>query len=56
MTEEEKLTQALSHIEDLTSIFSGNEYQSFLYSHLIQIQVEVNRQLTNVRHSSKIKG
>jgi hypothetical protein len=55
MTEEEKLIQALSHIEELTSIFSGNEYESFLYSRLIQVQVEVNRQLTNFQYSFKIE-
>jgi hypothetical protein len=26
-----------------------------LYSHLIQVQVELQRQLTNLKHSSKIK-
>jgi hypothetical protein len=26
-----------------------------LYSHLIQVQVELQRQLTNLNHSSKIK-
>lgn len=55
MSEEEKLTKALSNIKELTFLFVGNEYESFLHSHLIQIQVEVSRQLTNIQHSSKIK-
>jgi hypothetical protein len=33
----------------------NNEYQDHLYSHLIQIQVELQRQLTNIKNSSKIK-
>jgi hypothetical protein len=36
-------------------LLESNEYQKFLYSHLILIQVELRRQLTNLKHSSKIK-
>jgi hypothetical protein len=55
MTEEIKLILALQQIENLTSLLKGNEYQQYLYSHLIQMQVELQRQLTNLKHSSKIK-
>jgi len=54
MNEETKLILALHQIENLTSLLSQNEYQQFLYSHLIQIQVELQRQLTNLTHSSKM--
>lgn len=54
MNEETKLILALHQIENLTSLLSQNEYQQFLYSHLIQIQVELQRQLTNLIHSSKM--
>lgn len=50
-----KLLLGLQQIENLTSLFEGNEYQTFLYSHLIPIQVELNRQLTILTYSSKIK-
>jgi hypothetical protein len=55
MNEQTKLILALMQIDNLTSLTEGNEYQKFLYSHLIQIQVELQRQLTNLNHSSKIK-
>jgi hypothetical protein len=53
MNEETKLILALHQIENLTSLLFQNEYQQFLYSHLIQMQVELQRQLTNLTHSSK---
>jgi hypothetical protein len=54
MNTEIKLLLALHQIENLTSLLSQNEYQQFLYSHLIQMQVELQRQLTNLTHSSKM--
>jgi len=55
MNEETKLILALIQIDNLTSLLEGNEYQKFLYSHLISMQVELQRQLTNIKHSTKIK-
>lgn len=55
MNEQTKLIFALMQIDNLTSLLEGNEYQKFLYSHLISMQVELQRQLTNIQHSSKIK-
>lgn len=55
MNEQTKLILALRQIDNLTSLLEGNEYQKFLYSHLISVQVELQRQLTNLKHSSKIK-
>ena len=55
MNEQTKLILALMQIENLTHLIEGNEYQKYLYSHLISIQVELQRQLTNLTHSSKIK-
>jgi hypothetical protein len=49
-----KLIFALQQIHNLTSLLSGNENQQFLYSHLISIQCELERQLTNLTHSTKI--
>ncbi len=54
MTNQTKLILALDQIENLTSLIDGNEYQSFLYSHLIQVQTELKRQLTNLQLSAKI--
>ena len=55
MNEQTKLILALLQIDNLTSLLNQNPYQQFLYSHLIQIQVELNRQLTNLTSSTKIK-
>lgn len=50
-----KLILALMQIDNLTQLLEGNEYQVFLYSHLISVKVELERQLTNLKHSSTIK-
>jgi len=55
MNEKTKLILALMQIDNLASLTKGNEYEKFLHSHLISIQVELQRQLTNLNHSSKIK-
>jgi hypothetical protein len=55
MTEELKLILAKMQIQNLVSLIEGNEYQKFLYSHLIPIEVELRRQLTNIQYRSKIK-
>lgn len=55
MNEKTKLIFALMQIDNLTSLLENNEYQQFMYSHLISMRVELQRQLTNLNHSSKIK-
>lgn len=47
MTSEQKLIQALAQIENLKILLEGNEYQQYLYGHLIQVGVELKRQLNN---------
>jgi hypothetical protein len=56
MNQKTKLILALQQINNINSLMEGNDYQKFFYSHLISIQVELQRQLTNLSHSSKIKG
>ena len=55
MNQQTKLLLALDQIENLVSLIDGNEYQSYMYFHLIIVQVELKRQLTNLKHYSKIK-
>ena len=55
MNERTKLILALLQIENLISLLQQNPYEQYLHSHLIQIKVELNRQLTNSKHSIKIK-
>ena len=47
MNEQTKLILALIQIDNLISLTNDNEYQKFLYSHLISIQVELKRQLSH---------
>jgi hypothetical protein len=34
-------------IDNLTKLLEGNEYQDFLYSKLISLQIELKRQLSH---------
>jgi hypothetical protein len=47
--------RALELVEELTDLIEGNEYQSFFVSHLLPMEFEIKRQLTNSQHSAKIK-
>lgn len=51
----EKLLMALTNTQNLCQLLEGNEYESYLMSKLIGIEVELRRQLTNELASSKIK-
>ena len=58
MTQEEKLTRALEHVEELMNLMNGNEYQTYFYRNLIPVQVELERQLnllTNTNPYSKME-
>jgi hypothetical protein len=46
MTEKEKLIIALMQIDSLTELLQDNEYQQFLYRHLINIEIELKRQMS----------
>ena len=47
MDDKTKLILALMQIDNLTNLIEGNEYQKFLYGHLISMQVELKRQLSH---------
>jgi len=55
MNEQTKLIMAIMQIDNITSLIEDNEYQKFMYGHLVSVRVELHRQLTNLIHSSKIK-
>ena len=55
---EKTLILALHQIENLISLLTDNEYETYFHSHLIPIQVELQRQLsllTNTSSYSKIE-
>jgi sRNA-binding regulator protein Hfq len=47
MNNKTKLLLSLQQIDNLTSLLKDNEYQQFLYGHLISLEVELERQLSN---------
>jgi hypothetical protein len=47
MTEQTKLILGLMQIDNLVNLLKDNEYEKFMYSHLISIQVELKRQLNH---------
>lgn len=47
MTEKTKLILALLQVDNLTELLNKNEYQQFLYTKLIGIRVELERQLSH---------
>jgi hypothetical protein len=47
MSDKTKIILALMQIDNLTNLLKDNEYQKFLYSHLISVQVELKRQLSH---------
>ena len=55
MNQETKLLLALSQVEGIGKLMKGNEYESYVTSHLFPILYELNRQLTNSKQSSKMK-
>jgi len=58
MTEQQRVTRALSQVDDLTTLLENNEWKNFLYQHLIPLKYELQRQqclLTNQTNSTNIE-
>jgi hypothetical protein len=49
MDEKMKLILALMQIDGITKLMENNEYEQFMVSHLIPLEVEIKRQLTNLK-------
>ena len=45
MTEKQKLILATMQIDSLSRLLEGNEYQKYLYGHLVKTTIELRRQL-----------
>lgn len=56
MEQKTKLLLGLQQIDNLTSLTQSCEYQSFLYSHLISLKVELERQLANELHKIRTQA
>lgn len=55
MNQTSKLLFALQQVEGIIKLIKDNEYEEYFISLLIPIRGELNRQLTNLAQSSKIK-
>ena len=53
MNEKERLLLALQQINNVTQLIQDNQYKDFLYSKLIGIEVELQRQLTNITYHER---
>ena len=54
MDEQTKLILALHQVEGITGLTKDNPYKQFIFMHLNSIKYELERQLTNLRTTSKI--
>ena len=50
--EQTRLILALHQVNNLTILLEDNEYKQFMYSHLIPIKYELQRQLNNLTNTS----
>jgi len=53
MNEKERLLLALQQINNVTNLIQDNQYKQFLYGKLISIEIELQRQLTNLTHHER---
>ena len=53
MNEKERLLLALQQINNITSLIQDNQYKQFLYGKLISVEVELQRQLTNLTYHER---
>ena len=53
MNEKTRLILALQQINNITSLLQDNQYKDFLYAKLISIEVELQRQLTNLTYHER---
>jgi len=53
MNEKERLLLALQQINNITSLIQDNQYKDFMYCKLVSVEVELQRQLTNLTHHER---
>ena len=51
MTDEVKLHLALMQVQNILSLIEGNQYEQYMKTRLITLQVEMNRQLSLISAS-----
>ena len=53
MNEKERLLLALQQINNIVNLIQDNQYKQFLYGKLISVEVELQRQLTNITYHER---
>jgi hypothetical protein len=54
MTTEQKLELALQKVSEIAELVENNQYEQFFSQHLLPVEFEIKRQLTNLQtHSNK---
>jgi hypothetical protein len=53
MNEKERLLLALQQINNITNLVQDNQYKEFLYGKLISVEIELQRQLTNLTYHER---
>ena len=56
MTNEMKILLALQQVGGIRKLMKDNEYEHYLNSYLVSINVELRRQLTCLQHSAKLNS
>jgi hypothetical protein len=49
MDDKTKFILALMQIENISNLMKDNEYEHFMVSHLVPLEVEIKRQLSNLK-------
>jgi hypothetical protein len=55
MNQETKILLALQQIDNVMELVRGNNWEIFFSRNLIPVRIELQRQLTCLQHSAKIK-
>ena len=53
MNEKARLLMALQQINNIADLIQDNKYRDFMYSRLVSVEVELQRQLTNITYHER---
>ena len=53
MNEKARLLMALQQINNIADLMQDNKYRDFMYSRLVSVEVELQRQLTNITYHER---
>ena len=53
MNEKARLLLALQQINNITKLIQDNQYRDFMYGKLVSVEVELQRQLTNITYHER---